>query len=60
MSERFPWILLQSWLFAPELPWQSTGKWRILQGCARETLGVGEYALENYTTVKCVMVPIGS
>jgi hypothetical protein len=30
-------IPLQYWLFAPELQWQSRGKWRILQGWAART-----------------------
>jgi broad specificity phosphatase PhoE len=38
VSERFPLIPLQYWLFTPELQWQSRGKWRILQGCQREGL----------------------
>jgi hypothetical protein len=41
VSEHFPLIPLQHWLFTPELQWQFRGKWRILQGCQRETLGVG-------------------
>ena len=32
---------LQNCLFTPELQWQSRGKWRTLQGCQLETLGVG-------------------
>jgi hypothetical protein len=36
-----PLTTLQYWLFTPELQWRSSGKWRILQGCQRETLGVG-------------------
>ena len=32
-------IPLQNWLFTPELQWQSRDKWRILQGCKRETPG---------------------
>jgi hypothetical protein len=41
VSERFPLIPLQYWSLTPELQWQSRGKWRILQGCQRETVGVG-------------------
>jgi hypothetical protein len=41
VTQRFPIKPLQYWLFPPELQWQSRGKWRILQGDKRETLGPG-------------------
>jgi hypothetical protein len=44
VTQRFPFIPLQYWLFTPELLWQSRGKWRILQGYNRETLSVAGHS----------------
>ena len=52
VTQRFPFIPLQYRLFTPELQWQSRGKWRILEGRKRETLGVQEKAEVKRATKK--------